>query len=177
LSSSCYSLPGNGFRFGTYGPNKSQEFATYRCDDLSLVFARGRQSCVSLVQSVLRLPRNLFSLFRYALLPFAQPGPDGRRAMITPCRFDDDPSQVRVASLCSAAAPGSLATGVLARYSAANNPSVLEHLQSERDLAQPAAIDSIQRRGVSCLTTCSFECVRKLGKSVKYRFSGLCEAC
>jgi len=58
--------------------------------------------------------RNLFSLFRYALLSFAQPSPDGRRTMITPCCFDDDPSQVSVARLRNAPAPGSLATGVLA---------------------------------------------------------------
>ena len=119
FSSSCYSLPDSRFRFGTYGPDKTQEFATYRCDDLSLVFARGSQSRVSLMQSVLRLPRNLFSLFRYALLSFARPSPDGRRTMITPCCFDDDPSQVRVARLRNAAAPGSLATGVLARHSVA----------------------------------------------------------
>ena len=117
--SSCSSLHNSRFGFSTYGPDKTQEFAAHRSDDLSLVFARGRQSRVSLMQSVLCLPCNLFSLFRRALLSFAQPSPDGRRAMITPCCFDDDPSQVRVACFRNATAPGSLATGVLARHSAA----------------------------------------------------------
>jgi len=109
LSSSCYSLHNSRFGFGTYGPDETQQFAAHRCDDLSLVFTRGRQSGVSLMQSVLCLPCDLFSLFRRALLSFAQPGPDGRRTMITPCRFDDDPSQVRVARLRNAAAAGPLA--------------------------------------------------------------------
>jgi hypothetical protein len=39
--------------------------------------------------------------------------------MITPCCFDDDPSQARDARLRNAAAPCSLAPGVLARHSAA----------------------------------------------------------
>ena len=39
--------------------------------------------------------------------------------MITPCRFDDDPSQMRVARLRNAAASSPLATGVLAGHSAA----------------------------------------------------------
>src|ERR1035438_8840691 len=112
FSSSRDSLPGSRFRFGPYGPDETQQFATYGCDDLSLIFTLGRQSRVSLVQSVLCLPRNLFSFFRYALLSFAQPSPDGRRTMITPCCFDDDPSQVSVSRLGNAPAPGSLATGV-----------------------------------------------------------------
>ena len=61
VSSSCHSLPCSRFRLGSYSPDETQQFAAYRCDDLSLVFARGCQSRVSLVQSVLRLPRNLFS--------------------------------------------------------------------------------------------------------------------
>ncbi len=48
-------------------------------------------------------------LFRRALLSFAQSSPDGRRT-ITPCCFDDDPSQVRIARFRDAAAAGSLDT-------------------------------------------------------------------
>ena len=55
--------------------------------------------------------------------------------MITPCCFDDDPSQVRVSCLGNAPAPGSLATGVLA----GNNATVTHQLPSTfkaRDLTQ-----------------------------------------
>jgi hypothetical protein len=76
-------------------------------------------SRVSLVQSVLCLPRNLCSFLRRTLLSFSQSSPDGRRAMITPCCFDDDTSQVRVARLRDAASSSPLATGVLAWHSAA----------------------------------------------------------
>src|ERR1700678_1017943 len=117
--SSGYSLPYSRFRLGPYGPDKTQQFAAHRCDDLPLVFTLGRQSRVSFMQSVLCLPRNLFSLFGRALLPFAQPSPDGRRALITPCCFDHDPSQVCVARLRDAASMNPIATGVLARHSAA----------------------------------------------------------
>ena len=134
FSSSCYSLPDSRFRFGTYGPDKTQEFAAHRCDDLSLVFALGRQSRASLMQPVLCLPRNLCSLFRRALLSFPQPSPDGRRTMITPCCVDDDPPQVRVARLRNAAAAGPLATGVLARHSAAITHQ-LSSTCTARDLA------------------------------------------
>ena len=128
LFSSCYSLAYSRFRFGTYGPDKTQQFAAHRGDDLSFVFTLRRQSRVSLVQSVLCLPRNLRSLLRCTLLSFSQSSPDGRRAMITPCCFDDDPSQVSVACPGNAAAASSLATGIFAQHSPAITHQVREHL-------------------------------------------------
>lgn len=130
--SSCYLLPYSCLRFGTYGPDKTQQFAAHRCDDLSLVFTLGCQSRVSLMQSVLCLPCNLFSLFGRALLSFAQPGPDGRRTLITPCCFDDDPSQVRVAGLRDAAFVESACHWSSRSAQRRNNPSVPEHPGSER---------------------------------------------
>ena len=35
LFSSCYSRAYSRFRFGPYGPDKTQQFAAHRCDDLS----------------------------------------------------------------------------------------------------------------------------------------------
>lgn len=120
------------------GTITTQEFATHRCDDLSLVFTHGRQPRVSLMQSVLCLSCNFFSLIRRALLSFAQSSPDGGRTPITPCCFDHDPSQERVAGLRDAASSNSLATGVLARHSA----SIAHQFSSTckaRDLAQLSA--------------------------------------
>src|SRR5271154_6956159 len=97
FSSRCLSLPDSGFRFGSYGPDEAQQFAAHGSDDFSLVFSFGRQPRVSLVQPVLRFPRDLFGLFRSGLLTFAQPGPNGGRTIITPCRLDHDSSQMRVA--------------------------------------------------------------------------------
>ena len=71
----------------------------------------------ALVQPMLRLPRNLFDLFGDALLSFAQSVPGW--TAIAPCYFDGDSSQVRVAGLGDAAAPGPLASGILAGYSTA----------------------------------------------------------
>src|ERR1019366_7983787 len=86
------------------------------------------------MQAVLCLPRNLFSLFRRTLLSFSQSSPDGRRTMITPCCFDDDSSQVRVARLRDAASSSPLATGVLAWHSAAITHQ-LSSTRKARDLA------------------------------------------
>src|SRR5665213_4287150 len=76
--SSCHSLYDCRFRFGSYGPDKAQQFAAHRCDDLPPVFTCSGQSHVSLVQSLLCLPCDLISPFRRALLSLAQTGPDGR---------------------------------------------------------------------------------------------------
>ena len=48
-------LPDSGFRFRTYGPDKTQEFATYRCDVflLSLPVAASLASGDRCMQSVL----------------------------------------------------------------------------------------------------------------------------
>src|SRR5260370_23906287 len=117
--SGCYPLPGYCFCPGPYGPDEAQQFTSNCSGDLSLVLACCSQSHVTLVQPVLCLPRNLFSLFRNPLLSFAQSVPDTWWTMIAPCRFDDDSSQVRVARFGDASAPGPLAAGILAGHGAA----------------------------------------------------------
>jgi len=119
LWSGRYPLPGYGFCPGPYGPDEAQQFTSNCSGDLSLVLACCSQSHVSLVQPVLCLPRNLFSLFRNTLLSFAQSVPDTWWTVIAPCRFDDDSSQMRVAGFGDASAPGSLAAGILAGHGAA----------------------------------------------------------
>ena len=66
------------------GPDEAQQFTSNCHGDLSLVLAGCCRSHVTLVQPVLRLPCNLFSLFGNTLLSFAQ----GR----TRCMGDDDSS-------------------------------------------------------------------------------------
>src|SRR5271163_901195 len=89
------------------------------CNDLSLVLAGSAQFHIALVQAVLRFPRNLFDLFRNALLSSAQSIPDSWRTTIAPGCFDNDSSQVRVAGFRDASTPDPLATGVLAGHSTA----------------------------------------------------------
>ena len=77
----------------------------YCCDNLPLVLAGRAQLHISLVQPVLRLPRNLLVLFRDALLSSSQSVPNTGWATIAPCGFDNDASQVCVAGLRDASAP------------------------------------------------------------------------
>ena len=48
---------------GSYGPDEAQQFTSNCSGDLSLILACCSQSHVTLVQPVLRFPRNLFDLF------------------------------------------------------------------------------------------------------------------
>jgi hypothetical protein len=119
LLSGCKLLAGNSLCSGSNGPDEAQQLSGYCCDNLPLVLAGCAQFHIPLMQPVLRLPRNLFRLFRDALLSSAQSVPDTWRATIAPGRLDNDSSQVRVAGFRDASAPGSLATGVLAGHSTA----------------------------------------------------------
>ena len=119
LLSGCNLLPRDRLCSGSNSPDKAQQLSSYSCDDLPLVLAGCAQLDISLVQPVLRLPRNLLGLLRDALLSSSQTVPDTWRTTIAPCGFDNDASQVRVAGLGDASAPGSLTTGILAWYNAA----------------------------------------------------------
>jgi len=89
--SSCRHLQlAGGFRFDPDGPDETQQFAPYRGDDLLLVLACRHQLQVALVQPDLRLPGDLFDLFRDPFLALPQPGSDGWPEAIAPGRFDDD---------------------------------------------------------------------------------------
>src|ERR1700728_2054553 len=150
LLSGCNLLRGDSLGSGSYSPDKAQQFSSYCCDNLPLVLAGRAQFYISLVQPVLRLPCNLFGFFRDALLSSTQSVPDTWRTTIAPCGFDNDASQVRVAGLRDASAPGSLTTGILAWYNAAVThqlPSTVEagylaqlarngHSRDIRDTAQ-----------------------------------------
>ena len=65
------------------------------------------------MQPDLRLPGDLFDRFRHPLLSLAQPGTNGGPITIAPGRFNNDPSEMRVACFGDASPPGSLAAGVL----------------------------------------------------------------
>jgi hypothetical protein len=119
LLSGCNLLPGNSLGSGSNSPDKAQQLSGYCCDNLPLVLAGRAQFYIPLMQPVLRLPRNLFRLFRDALLSSAQSVPDTWWTTIAPCFFDNDSSQVRVAGFSDASASGSLATGVFAGHSPA----------------------------------------------------------
>src|ERR1700751_1706852 len=119
LSSGCNLLLGNSLGSDSNGPDKAQQLSGYCCDNLPLVFARCAQFPIALVQPMLRLPRNLFGLFRDAFLSSAQSVPDTWRTTIAPCCFDNDSSQVRVAGFSDASTPGSLPAGILAGNSTA----------------------------------------------------------
>jgi hypothetical protein len=101
------------------GPDEAQQFTSNCNCDLFLVLAGCCQAHVTLVEPVLRLPCNLFSLFGNTLLSFAQAVPDAWWTMIAPGSFDDDSSQMRVARFGDAPAPGPLATGVFAGHGTA----------------------------------------------------------
>src|SRR5271170_6430589 len=119
LLSGCNLLLGNSLGSGSNSPDKAQQLSGYCCDNLPLVLAGCAQFHIPLMQPVLRLPRNLFRLFRDALLSSAQSVPDTWRTTIAPCGFDDDSSQVCVAGFGDASAPGPLAAGVFAGHSTA----------------------------------------------------------
>ena len=72
LLSGCHLLPDGRFCSDPDGPDEAQQFTSHCGDDLPLVLACRPQLHIALVQPVLRLPGNLFDLFRNALLSFAQ---------------------------------------------------------------------------------------------------------
>src|SRR5271163_3942905 len=117
--SGCDLLVGDRFCCGSNCPDEAQQFTSNCGNDLSLVLAGSAQFHIALVQAVLRFPRNLFDLFRNALLSSAQSIPDSWWTTIAPCCFDNDSSQVRVAGFRDASTPDPLTTGVLAGHSAA----------------------------------------------------------
>jgi hypothetical protein len=119
LLSGCNLLLGNSLGSGSNSPYKAQQLSGYCCDNLPLVLAGCAQFHIPLMQPVLRLPRNLFRLFRDALLSSAQSVPDTWMPTIAPCGFDNDSSQMRVAGLSDTSASGSLAAGVFAGHSTA----------------------------------------------------------
>ena len=84
-------LPDGSLCSGSYGPDEAQQFTSNWGGDLSLILACCSQSHVTLVQPVLRLPCNLFSLFGNTLLSFAQAVPDASGTMIAPRNFDAEP--------------------------------------------------------------------------------------
>ena len=59
------------FGLGPDGPDKTQQFAPYRGDDLAFVFSCRRQPGVSLAEPDLRFPGNLLDRRRNLLLAFA----------------------------------------------------------------------------------------------------------
>src|SRR6202789_2834607 len=119
LLSGCNLLPGDSLCSGSNSPDKARHLSSYCCGHLPLILAGRAQLHISLMQPVLRLPCNLLGFFRDALLSSSQTVPDTWRTTIAPCGFDNDASQVRVAGLRDASAPGSLTTGILAWYNAA----------------------------------------------------------
>lgn len=119
LLSGCNLLPGDRLCSDSNSPDKAQQLSSYSCDDLLLILADRAQRHISLMQPVLRLPCNLLGFLRDAHLSSSQTVPDSWRTTIAPCGFDNDASQVRVAGLRDAYAPGSLTTGILAWYNAA----------------------------------------------------------
>ncbi len=103
--SGCKLLLGNSLGSGSNGPDEAQQFTGNCRDDLPLVLAGCAQFHITLVQAVLRFPRNLFRFFRDALLSSAQSIPDSWWMMIAPGCFDNDSSQVRVAGFRDASTP------------------------------------------------------------------------
>src|SRR4029453_7332701 len=117
--SGCGLLPGDSLCSSSNRPNEAQQLTSNGSNNLPMVLAVCTQCRVALVQPMLCLPRNLFYFFRDALLPSAQSVPDTGWTTITPCSFDNDASQVRVAGFRDASAPGSLAAGIFAGNSTA----------------------------------------------------------
>ena len=133
---SCrHGLSGCGFRLHPDGPDEAQQFAPHGGNDLALILARRGQPGVALVQAELRLPGDLFDLFRHPFLPLAQRRADGRPEPVAPGGFDGDASQVRVACLGNRPALLPLAAGVLAGHRAAVAHQLPRALKA-RDLAQ-----------------------------------------
>src|SRR6185437_4681716 len=87
--SGCNLLLGNSLGSDSNSPYKAQQLSGYCRDNLPLVLAGCAQSHIPLMQPVLRLPRNLFRLFRDTLLSSAQSIPDTWRTTIAPRGFDN----------------------------------------------------------------------------------------
>src|ERR687897_900413 len=89
---------------------------------------------VAAVQSVLRLPRDLFHLGTDGGLALPERGAHRRSVPIGPGRLDDDATEMRVARFRDSAAPRPLATRILAR----DGPAVahqLSRFRKARELA------------------------------------------
>jgi hypothetical protein len=69
--SCCHLLRAGCFSLNPDGPDKTQQFASYRGDDLPLLFAYHGHLHVALVQAVLRFPRNLLDFCRHTFLALA----------------------------------------------------------------------------------------------------------
>ena len=159
LSSGCNLLFGNSLGSDSNGPDKTQQLSGYCCDNLPLVLAGCAQFHIALMQSMLRLPRDLFHLFRDAFLSSAQSVPDTWRTTIAPCCFDNDSSQVCVASFRDASTPGSLARWNPRWEQHRNNPLVAEHFRSgipapTRLAMVTAEMSAIPRSACRSLMTC-----------------------
>ena len=107
------------FHLDTDGPDEAQQLSSYCGHNLWLVLPSCEESSIPQVQSVLRLPGDLFDFFAQAHLSFQQVSTAPRPELIGPRCLDDHTSEMGVTSLGDASAKTTLATGVLARHEAA----------------------------------------------------------
>src|ERR1700680_1092512 len=123
------------FHLDTDSPDEAPQLSSYCGHNLWLVLPSCEESSIPQVQSVLRLPGDLFDFFAQAHLSFQQVSTAPRPELIGPRCLDDHTSEMGVTSLGDASAKTTLATGVLARHEAAVAHQ-LPGFREARDLSQ-----------------------------------------
>src|SRR6267154_204161 len=107
------------FYFDADDPDKTQQLSSYCRYDLRFVFATCEKFSVAQMQSVLSFPSNVSDLLAQSGLTFEQVAAQPRAELISPSRFDNHSSKMRVASLRNAARPSCRTTGIFTRNQAA----------------------------------------------------------